>query len=75
MVVQPDVVAVLNELAGVVDGRDIHAQPVVAVDVLVIQTIDLMLHQGLDGLGVVVHHKVLDHGAGLIDTAVAVVGP
>ena len=69
MVVQPDVIAVLHDAHGVVDGGDIHAQPVVAVDVLVVQTVDLMLHQGLEGLGVVVHDKVFHNGAGLVDAA------
>ena len=72
MVVQPDVVAVLHDTHGVVDGGDIHAQPVIAIDVLVIQAVDLMLHQGLEGLGVVVHDKVFHNGAGLVDAAVAV---
>ncbi len=55
-----------------VDGGDIHAQPVVAVDVLVIQAVDLMLRLGLEGLGVVVHDEVLDHGAGLVRASIPI---
>ena len=59
VVVQPDLLshgAALHHMARTVgDGTDIDAEPLIAVDIAVIQAVDLMLHQGLEGLGVVVH--------------------
>ena len=80
VVVQADLVPVLNQVAraGFHPG-DIHAQPVVAVHIAIIQAVDLMLHQRLEGGAGVVHHELLHHGAeagyqaagGLVAAAVA----
>ena len=56
--------------AAVLNALDHDAQPgLVAVDVPVIQAVDLVLHQGLVGLGGEVHHELLDHRARLFHVA------
>ena len=84
MVVEPDLLshrAALHHAARtVLNGGDVHAEPLVAVDIAVVQAVDLMLHEGVLGLPGVVDDKLLHHGGeaannragGLVPAAVPV---
>lgn len=84
VVVQPDLLAhraALHHAArAVLNGGDVHTEPLVAVDIAVVQAVDLMLHKRVLSLPGVVDDKLLDHGGeaannragGLVPAAVPV---
>ena len=83
VVVEPHLLAhgaALHDMARAIgDGTNVDGQPLVAVDIAVVQAVDLMLHEGVLGLPGVVDDKLLHHGGeaannragGLVPAAVA----
>lgn len=65
MIVQPDMIAVFNDVAGAGGHTlDVNAQAIIAVDIAVIEAVDLILHQRLEGFAGIIDHELLDHGRG-----------